>query len=119
MAFADRDRRQIDPVGHIADGITFGAVVREYSSTAMPRFSQCRRRLLSVQLGNVRYAAGGKHPFVGGNCDALESATEYACRLFDRRDGTAGDHPDAVLLMSAQVLAHVVVNNRAKCFSPR
>ncbi len=38
--------------------------------------------------------------------------------LFDRRDGAAGDHPDAVLLhVLAQVLAHVVVKPAQNVFA--
>ena len=91
----------------------FGAVVREYSSTAMPPFLAISTpAFLQSELGDVRHAAGREHDAVGGNVIAARrAAPNNARRAFSiAATGAAGDHPDAALLhLDAQVLAHVVV----------
>ena len=112
VAFADRHRREIDPVGDVADGED---VRHRRARIAVDRDAAIvgdgDAGVLEAEIGDVGLAADREHHLLGGDPAAVGQRRGIATALrLDRLDELAGDHLDAARLhLAAQMRAHVVV----------
>ena len=114
VPLADRDRRQVDPVGDVADRIDVRhARSARIRSTAMPPFLASATPAV-VQPEPARHSAAGRSrtsPCRPRTASWSDSSTQRPCSTFSTRlDRLPGDDLDAAPLhFGAQMLAHVVV----------
>ena len=113
MPFADGDRRQIDPIGDVADGEDVrhrGARIFIDRNAAIVRDLDADR--FQTETGDIRAAADGKHHLVGRNACCRRTVSRHrpppiASTAGDRM--TAHDRDAALFHFGAQMSAHVVV----------
>ena len=113
VALADRDRRQVDAVGDVADGVDVRHDVFDQSSTAMPPFFglMATPAFSSPRLATFGMPADREHHEFGGDAGAVgQMRGKFLAVLVDLVDGAAGEDGDAALLhLRAHMLAHVLV----------
>ena len=113
VALADRDRRQVDAVGDVADGVDvrhacFGPAVDR--DAAVLRIDG-DAGVLQAEIGDVRMPADREHHEFGGDAGAVrQMGGKFLAVLVDLGDGAAGEDGDAALLhLGPHMLADVLV----------
>ena len=113
VAFADRDRRQVDAVGDVADRVDVrhrGARKTVDRDAAIVRIDG-DAGLLEPEIGDIRMPADREHHLIGGDARAVRQMRgEFLAVLVDPGDRAAGQDGDALLFhLAAHMGADVVV----------
>ena len=113
VTLADRDRRQVDAVGDVADRVDMrhgGAGKAVDLDAAIVRIDgdAC---LLQPEIGDIGMPADREHHLIGRNARAVgQMRGEFLAVLVDLADGTAGQDGDAFLFhLAAHMGADVLV----------
>ena len=112
MTLADRDRRQIDPIGNVAHRVNARhAGPRKLIDRDTAVLRELDPDLFQTQPADVRLAAGGKHGLIDNEAFLVrELEGEAMLDFLDTGNDLSRDDLDAATLhFRAQMLAHIVV----------
>src|SRR5215217_6940988 len=113
VTLADRNRRQVQPVGHVADGVDVGhrcareAIDGNSAVAWIDRHAGC----LQPEIGKVGVPPYRKHHLIGCDAGAARQVRgEFLAVLVHAGDGAAGDDRDAFLFhLGAYMAANVLI----------
>ena len=121
MTLADRDRRQVDAMGDVADRVDVrhrGAREVVDRDAAIARIDGDAGRFQS-EIGDVRMPSDREHHLIGGNARTVgQMRGEFLAVPVDLVDGAAGENGDALLFhLGAHMGTDVVVETAQDVFA--
>src|SRR3974390_598826 len=112
VTFPDRNRREVDPIGDVADGVDArNGAARELVDRDAAALRNLHAGRFQPEAGNVRPSPGGKHDTIDDERSAIGMLdTEPVLHALDGINGLPGDDGDAAPLhLRAQMLAYIVI----------